>query len=571
MNSGQPQGVLGRIFLSLFLFVFLAMGVFFIYLIGREVARAAATYTWTPTECLILSSAVKEGTDNSSYSFDVRFQFDWKGGSYTGDRHRRSDSKSSNYGDAQRLVERYPAGAKARCHVNPAAPTQAVLERSALWMAFALLIPLVFILVGGGGIWAVWSAKAATATAEARPISSRERPEMNRKVGATIFFVFLIVGLAMTWFILVRPVLNILAAKRWTATPCLVLSSEVRSHRSKSTTYSVNILFEYEVTGRRFKANRYSFMSGSSGGRDGKEEIVRRFPRGRAATCYVNPRDPTDAVLHRGWVSAMWFGLLPLVFVALGLGGMVASLRRRAEQSFPVAKAAWRPSRPDYSAGMDWSPSTIPSAGPVTVSASKSRVKEFLIVLFFALFWNSIVSVFVFQAVKGWQRGRGEWGLTLFMIPFVLIGLGAIIGVVYKFLQIFAPGVVVQFSAGAVPVGSEVEVSWELHGRLTSVRKLRLFVQGREEVTYRRGTRTHTDQRIFHTIELAEESNFTNIRGGRARLKIPPDTMHSFDAPNNKIIWSLQVKGDIAYFPDIDDDFTLNVLPGAVATTTPAS
>jgi Protein of unknown function (DUF3592) len=570
MNSGQPRGVLGRIFLSLFFFLFLAMGVVFIFLVGREVARSAATYTWTPTECLILSSAVKEGTGNQPYSFEVRFQFEWKGGSYTGDRHRRSDSKGSNYGDMQRLVERYPAGATARCFVNPAAPTEAVLERSALWMAFALLVPLVFIIVGVGGIWAVCSSRIA-ANEETRPISSRDRPELGRKVGAGFFFIFLIVGLAATWFLLVRPVLKILAAKSWTATPCLVLSSEVRSHRGKSTTYSVNILFEYEVNGRRFKSNRYSFMGGSSSGRDGKEEIVRRFPRGRTATCFVNPRDPTDAVLHRGWVPAMWFGLLPLIFVAIGLGGIVASLSRRERQPFPVADSASRPSHPNYSSGMDWSPSTVPGTGPITVSASKSRVKEFLIVIFFALIWNGVVSVFVFQAVKSWQKGRVDWMLTIVMIPFVLIGLGAIIGAAYKLLQIFAPGVVVQFNSGAVPVGGEVEVSWELQGRLTAVRKLRLFVQGREEVTYRRGTRTHTDRRIFKTIELAEESNFTDIRGGRALLKIPEDTMHSFDASNNKIIWSLQVKGDVAYYPDIDDDFTLNVLPSPAAPEDPPS
>jgi hypothetical protein len=437
-------------------------------------------------------------------------------------------------------------------------------------MAFAMLVPLVFILVGGGGIWAVWSAKTA-ATAETRPISSGNRPEVGRKVGATFFLVFLLVGLAMTWFILVRPVLNIIEAKSWTATPCLVLSSEVRSHRGKSTTYSVNILFEYEVNGRKFNANRYSFMGGSSSGREGKEEVVARFPRGHTATCYVNPRDPTDAVLHRGWVPVMWFGLLPLIFVAIGLGGLVANLRKTAVKPFQMGVSASRPSRPDDSAGMDWRPSTAPGDVPVTVSATKTRVRQFLMFLFFALFWNGITSVFVYQAVKGWQRGRGEWGLTLFMIPFVLIGLAALIGAFYKLLQIFAPEVVVKFSAGAVPVGGEVEISWELHGRLTSVRKLRLFVQGREEVTYRRGTRTHTDQRIFHTIELAEETNFTDIRSGRALLKIPMDTMHSFDAPNNKIIWSLQVKGDIAYFPDIDDNFTFKVLPGAVETTTPAS
>ena len=66
MNSCQPRGVLGKIILSLFLFVFLALGVVFSYVIGQEVARSAATCTWTRTECPILSNAVKEGEGNNS-------------------------------------------------------------------------------------------------------------------------------------------------------------------------------------------------------------------------------------------------------------------------------------------------------------------------------------------------------------------------------------------------------------------------------------------------------------------------------------------------------------------------
>jgi hypothetical protein len=43
-----------------------------------------------------------------------------------------------------------------------------------------------------------------------------------------------------------------------------------------------------------------------------------------------------------------------------------------------------------------------------------------------AVIWNGIVSIFVYQAIDGWQSGRGSWFMTLFMVLFVLIGLGAI-------------------------------------------------------------------------------------------------------------------------------------------------
>gem|GEM_PF-2716050 len=51
----------------------------------------------------------------------------------------------------------------------------------------------------------------------------------------------------------------------------------------------------------------------------------------------------------------------------------------------------------------------------------------FLIVeLVATLFWNGIVAVFLFQVLGGFHRGRPEWFLTIFLIPFLLVGLALI-------------------------------------------------------------------------------------------------------------------------------------------------
>ncbi|QDU32741.1 hypothetical protein KS4_07750 [Poriferisphaera corsica] len=48
--------------------------------------------------------------------------------------------------------------------------------------------------------------------------------------------------------------------------------------------------------------------------------------------------------------------------------------------------------------------------------------------LFFALFWNSIVSIFVYQAIKDIATAQSlsdvDWFLPLFMIPFICVGIG---------------------------------------------------------------------------------------------------------------------------------------------------
>ncbi len=52
--------------------------------------------------------------------------------------------------------------------------------------------------------------------------------------------------------------------------------------------------------------------------------------------------------------------------------------------------------------------------------------------IFFAVFWNGIVGIFVTQVISGFFSNDGpDWGLALFLIPFLLLGLGVIAAVIY--------------------------------------------------------------------------------------------------------------------------------------------
>ena len=44
-------------------------------------------------------------------------------------------------------------------------------------------------------------------------------------------------------------------------------------------------------------------------------------------------------------------------------------------------------------------------------------------------------------------------------------------------------------------------------------------------------------------------------------MEIPEDTMHSFASPNNEVVWSLVVSGDIPRWPDVDETFDIEVRP----------
>jgi hypothetical protein len=365
------------------------------------------------------------------------------------------------------------------------------------------------------------------------------------------FTVFLIIGLLATLFLFVIPVVQILGARNWRATPCVILTSEVRTHSGSkgSKTYSVDVTYEYSVEEQRYVSSRYQFMPGSSSGYDGKKAVVDRLPPGTAATCYVNKRNPSEAVLERGFTGDLFIGLIPMIFALIGGGGLLgvfvfkgAVVRRKPRDAAP--------------------PSAIAAKGGGTrLKASASPFGRLGCATIVALVWNGIVSVFFFEVVSGWIKGTPDGCMTLFIIPFLLVGLGLIVLVAYYVLALFNPRPVLRVTPGSAALGDSVEVEWETSGNVERVRAFSIVLEGREEATYRRGTTTSTDKSAFATIEVVRSSKGKDLRRGRVKVAIPADTMHSFKSPNNKFVWRFQVKGDIPRWPDVNEEFPFEVLP----------
>ena len=113
--------------------------------------------------------------------------------------------------------------------------------------------------------------------------------------------------------------------------------------------------------------------------------------------------------------------------------------------------------------------------------------------------------------------------------------------------------------------GVPVALSWRFHGAAGRVQRLTLHLEGREEATYRRGTDTTTDKRVFARHLLLDTTDSTQIAAGETLLALPADTMHSFAAARNKVVWSLKLHGDVPRYPDIDDEVAIVVYPTALA------
>jgi hypothetical protein len=380
----------------------------------------------------------------------------------------------------------------------------------------------------------------------------RRKQQGCTKIFLLVFFsIFFIVGSILFVTLSGLPLYRSRISKAWPQAECTIAKSSVGSHRGEDgTTYSIDIEFDYEYLDQRFHSDKYSFFSGSSSGSSGKHEVVRRYPVGSKHNCYVNPSEPSMAVLNREATTAMYIGLFTLLFVFIGGGGIIGVLIWKPK---PPGATSWLPGQTAEGSPED--------SGPVTLKPESRPITQFFVLLAVTLFWCGIVSVFTYQEIDAFKRGRPEWFLTLFMIPFQLIGLFLGIFTFITFLTIFNPVPVLVVNSTQLALGDTLEIKWSFEGRTSSIRRLKVTLIGTEKAQYRRGTSTYTDESVFFLTDISDLTNPVEISAGSASIDVPVTTMHSFDGGHNEIAWTLKVHGDIGLWPDVNTSFTLILNP----------
>lgn len=380
--------------------------------------------------------------------------------------------------------------------------------------------------------------------------SSSAGNQPKGKFGGLLFgLIFFSAGAFFCWFMALSPLFKSLGSKDWPQVSCTIDSSEVESHSSSDgTTYSVEISFTYSVKGDTYQSDTYNFSSASSSGRSGKAEIVALYPVGSEHTCWVNPDDLGEAVLSRDIPGIVYF-VIPFtsIFMVIGLGIMFGSAGLLPEK--------WTKSFRNRHKRV-----STESAGTQQLKSNSSGIGRVVGVTFVACFWNGITSVFLVQIIKSHQSGNPDWFLTIFMIPFVVIGLGLIFGIFHSLLALANPKLELILSESSPALGETVQLEWSATKPLNRVRTLKLSLQGEEAATYRRGTDTRTDKSTFHRDILLELDQPTQQRG-TLEFTVPAISMHSFDSGNNKITWQLCVDGDIPRYPDIKNTYPITVRP----------
>lgn len=527
-RSGSQQSVVGKLGTSLFFLLFGSFGLFFIFLMSRDLAAKLRTYKWMQTGCVIVSS---ESVDlGKEYGFNVQYDYEFAGHLHRGMDYTVGKSKFNDYHDVQVLVARYQPGVKSTCYVNPSDPTQAVLRRADPAIIPFFLIPLIFVAIGAGGIYFTW--RNTEKTAATRPVTGMA----GTRWLALFFTVFLLMGGLTTYFLFVRPLVNIQRARSWQSVPCRVISSSVQSHSGSKggTTYSVDILYAYAVDGKDYRSNRYDFMGGSSSGYNGKDAIVKRYRPGTKATCFVDPHDPAQAVLQRNFTPGMLVGLIPLVFLFIGVGGLVWVFvgGGRSPKVMPPSEgmAPWL-RRADWAAGR-----IIASAKPAMIG-----------VWVFAGVWNLIAAPFLTILMTEFARSGNR--LLLIGLIFPVIGFGLIIWAIYVTARWKKFGEsVLEMTMVPGMVGGALQGTIRLSHFVRPADGFKLKLSCINLVTTGSGRNSSASERILWTDEQQAGPGVGDAVP--VAFYIPPDCREtSYDNVDDRVIWRLKV---MAKEPGVD-------------------
>ena len=555
----------------LFGLIFAGAGGLFTWFIVSESFRQATTYTWDKTPCLIESVEIQvDEHRDSPFQLVATYTYEAGGTRRTSTQYSLGETWDDEY-ESLALQRAALLGSDSNhCWVDPDNPEVAVLDRKSLWFGLLVFFPLIFVAVGlaiiYGAISGLRSRGKPGALSKLKPLSTKG----GKRAGGCFLIafggVFFLAGTGFFTGFFVVPAYHYFASKNWIETDCEVLWSHVRSHRSDDddgTTYQADIFYQYEWNGQQHFSNRYGPLSGvSSSGHAAKQELVNRYSKGSRHKCFVNPDTPEQALLDRSF-GAAWFGLIPLVFVVVGLGIMIAGIRTSRKSSAEPSSGRTRLSlaRTERDASIARPAAKRFADGSRELSPGKGRWAAVIFGAIFGLIWNGIVSVFVVSTINEWSRGASPWFQTLFMIPFVLVGLGAIVFTGYSLLQTFNPTVVILLPSESIRLGTPHRCQFRTRGSCRRIRQLQIFVKGEEKATYRRGTNTRTDSETFFRRQLFESTHPLEMATGSIEIELPGNLMFSFESGNNEIVWQIEVVGDIPNWPDMRDTYPIDVLP----------
>lgn len=318
--------------------LFLAGGLALAWFLGAKGAmRAREVRSWERVPCVVEKASVIVEVPPSGEPVikpDVIYTYTREGKEVTGSTVYDS-SQADNVNELEEVLAGFRAAPQAHCYVNPDNLWESVLVQPTYWFSLGMMAL--------GGTFAVVGLLFLT-----RPLWKRAGGGGSHGcgmiVGPAMCLVFAGAGGACLWFAAKDDWKS--TAARMQQAPCTILYSTVKTNTSNSrksgskTTYRPDIYFRYDWQGRQWHSEWVDFSKGSysSSNRSGAEDTVRRYPKGSAQTCWVDPEKPWVAVLEKDARGSWLLWLVGGIFGGLGALGLLFYLIKLGFLAFALKK-----------------------------------------------------------------------------------------------------------------------------------------------------------------------------------------------------------------------------------------
>ena len=317
------------------------------------------------------------------------------------------------------------------------------------------------------------------------------------------------------------------------------------------------------------------------------------FVIGNEYICWYDPHNPQKAVLFCYWswtnvtllivpISLFLLGLGPLIHLFLyrtghsqkkitPLSGVLQNKSADNLEELPADIASEKQSASERSAEFPCSPSIrniIDSPGvkmKYRLPLDNSPIGSLGVILLLCVAWGVLCIAFVSVALGGFLDRRPDWILTGFILPFVLVWIGL-------FLYFFRN---LQRATSVSPTLMEINDALLHPGQTTKalliqmgghyIFKLDVNLVCEEEAVFSCGTDIRSEKMVVFRSNLLSEKDFNIVVDEQFEksfeFTIPQNAMHSFDSPHNRILWRLEVCGEVENHPPFTRSFVLVVNP----------
>lgn len=133
------------------------VGAVFMYIMWRSYSQVNYTRTWAKTPAVMIVSNMNIRSAeyiSKEYSWNVEYTYEFGGEEYTSRFHTpRSAKWTSRKKQIQDEIDARPMNASVFCYVNPASPSQAILEHDSKAAGYSIWFPGLFVIGGVGIMW----------------------------------------------------------------------------------------------------------------------------------------------------------------------------------------------------------------------------------------------------------------------------------------------------------------------------------------------------------------------------------------------------------------------------------